>query len=81
MMPSIIRAYVQVGQFLMIVMVFSWVFGTFFFLPLCAIAGLTGFAGEINCCRSNRQKEVRTTESEVLETALDADVIDNIYNA
>lgn len=39
MMPSVVLAYNQLGQFLMIVMVMSWFYATFIFQSMCAVAG------------------------------------------
>lgn len=42
MLPSTILSYIQMAQFLMLVMFVSWVYSTFFFLPLCAVIGPVG---------------------------------------
>ena len=39
MMPATILTYYQLGVFLMLIMMYSWVFANFFFLPICAIMG------------------------------------------
>ncbi len=41
-MPATILFYVQLGTFLMLVMVFSWLFATFFFQSLCYVVGPNG---------------------------------------
>ncbi|KAL9981000.1 hypothetical protein ACROYT_G009652 [Oculina patagonica] len=39
MMPATVLAYFQLGQFLMLVMVFSWLYSTFGFLSICTVIG------------------------------------------
>ncbi|CAF1302782.1 unnamed protein product [Adineta steineri] len=41
---SSLSAFRQMGQFLMTIMSTSWIFATFFFLPLCATIGPVGFS-------------------------------------
>ena len=48
-MGTRILAYIQLGTFLMLVMVVSWLFATFFFLPLCSVAGPKGNCAQITC--------------------------------
>merc|ERR1740124_1883070 len=47
MVPSSILVYIQMAEFLMLVMFVSWVYSTFFFLPLCAAVGPTGYVGQL----------------------------------
>lgn len=42
MMPSRIVPYLQLGIFLMVVMAFSWLYATFFFMSICRIIGPNG---------------------------------------
>ncbi|XP_071497842.1 protein dispatched homolog 1-like [Diadema antillarum] len=42
MLPATVLSYVQLGIFLMLVMVISWVYGTFFFISLCWTIGPEG---------------------------------------
>ena len=45
MLPSRVLAYIQIGNFLLLVMGISWAYATFFLCPLLAIAGPSaGFA-------------------------------------
>ncbi|CAF0937150.1 unnamed protein product [Didymodactylos carnosus] len=44
---SSLSSFRQMGQFLMTIMLTSYVFATFFFLPLCAIMGPVGNCGSI----------------------------------
>ena len=46
-MFSTVLAYVQLGQFLTLVMANSWLFATFFFMSLCYFAGPVGHFGQI----------------------------------
>lgn len=39
MFPSVVLAYLQIGTFLVILMTVSWLYATFFFLPLLSIMG------------------------------------------
>ena len=48
MMPSVVLAYFQLGQFLMIVMVMSWFYATFIFQSLCAVAGPKDNFGQLS---------------------------------
>ena len=47
MVPAKVLVYFQMAQFLMLVMVVSWVYSTFFFLPLCMVIGPTGNFGQL----------------------------------
>ncbi|CAF0753994.1 unnamed protein product [Adineta ricciae] len=47
MVHASLTAYGQMGQFLMTIMLSSWTFAMFFFLPLCAILGPVGGCGSI----------------------------------
>ncbi|PFX28516.1 protein dispatched homolog 1-like [Stylophora pistillata] len=49
MMPASVLAYYQLGQFLMLVMVFSWLFSTFGFLSICSVIGPKDDFGQLNC--------------------------------
>ncbi|UJR21298.1 hypothetical protein I4U23_024389 [Adineta vaga] len=44
---SSLSSFQRMGQFLMTIMSTSWIFATFFFLPLCAIIGPVGTCGSI----------------------------------
>ncbi|XP_038054259.1 protein dispatched homolog 1-like [Patiria miniata] len=46
-LPARVLAYYQIGLFLMLVMVVSWVYGTFFFQSLCTVAGPQNFCGDV----------------------------------
>lgn len=46
-MGTRILAYTQLGTFLMIAMIVSWLFATFFFLPLCSVAGPRGNCAQV----------------------------------
>ena len=47
MIPAKVLVYFQMAQFLMLVMVVSWIYGTFFFLPLCMVIGPTEHFGQL----------------------------------
>ena len=49
MFPATVLVYYQMAQFLMLLMVVSWTYSTFFFLPLCMVAGPTGDFGQLTC--------------------------------
>ncbi|UJR06815.1 hypothetical protein I4U23_011102 [Adineta vaga] len=51
MVHASLTAYRQMGQFLMTIMLSSWIFAMFFFLPLCAIIGPVGKCGSIQFSR------------------------------
>ena len=51
MVPAKVLVYFQMAQFLMLVMVVSWVYSTFFFLPLCMVIGPTGNFGQLTCIK------------------------------
>jgi len=51
MMPAKVLAYFQLGQFLMLVMVFSWLYSTFSFLSICAMIGPKDNFGQLNISR------------------------------
>ena len=47
MVPAKVLVYYQMAQFLMLVMVVSWFYSTFFFLPLCMVIGPTKNFGQL----------------------------------
>ncbi|KAJ7333808.1 Protein dispatched 1 [Desmophyllum pertusum] len=48
MMPATVLAYFQLGQFLMLVMVFSWLYSTFGFLSICTVIGPKDNFGQLS---------------------------------
>ena len=72
MMPATVLAYFQLGQFLMLVMVFSWFYSTFIFLSICAVIGPKDNFGQLSisnlfrrCCRGKAGEE-STDKSELV---------------
>lgn len=60
MAPASVLVYIQASHFLMTLMTFSWLYATFFFLPLCAVIGPTGNFGQISLsglCSGKKEKE------------------------
>ena len=47
-MPATVLVYFQLGQFLMLVMVFSWFYSTFIFLSICAVIGPKDNFGQLS---------------------------------
>ena len=41
MAPASVLVYIQLSHFLMVLMLFSWLYATFFFMPLCSALGPT----------------------------------------
>jgi predicted RND superfamily exporter protein len=56
MFPSALVTYHQFGQFLMLVMLSSYLYSTFFFVSLCALFGPTNKFGDINIIRDGFEK-------------------------
>ena len=54
-MPATVLAYFQLGQFLMLVMVFSWFYSTFCFLSICAMIGPKDNFGQLSITRLFRR--------------------------
>ena len=54
-MPATVLAYYQLGQFLMLVMVFSWLYSTFAFLSICAVIGPKDNFGQLSITRLFRR--------------------------
>ena len=54
-MPAKVLAYFQLGQFLMLVMVFSWLYSTFIFLSICTMIGPKNDFGQLNVTRLFRR--------------------------
>ena len=48
MMPATVLAYFQLGQFLMLVMFFSWLYSTFGFLSICTVIGPKDDFGQLS---------------------------------
>ena len=57
MVPAKVLVYNQMAQFLMLVMVVSWFYSTFFFLPLCMAIGPTKNFGQLTCKKIKVAKE------------------------
>ena len=47
-MPATVLAYFQLGQFLMLVMFFSWLYSTFGFLSICIVIGPKDNFGQLS---------------------------------
>ena len=50
-MPASVLVYFQLGQFLMLVMVFSWFYSTFVFLSICTMIGPNNDFGQLSFTR------------------------------
>ena len=76
MYPSSLTSFSKMGQFLMLVMCLSYMFATFFFVPMCALFGPTKDFGNLNignyctklysfictrCAQSSKKKETKKT--------------------
>jgi hypothetical protein len=48
---SNVLSYIQLGQFLMIIMSVSWVYATFFFQALCSILGPQNDSGQMTVAK------------------------------
>lgn len=62
MMPATVLAYYQLGQFLMLVMVFSWLYSTFGFLLICSMVGPKNNFGQLSITRIFRKCGLYRTE-------------------
>ena len=75
MMPATVLAYFQLGQFLMLVMVFSWLFSTFGFLSICSVIGPKNnfaelsFSHILSIFSSHRNKPLKRQETKPEEGA------------
>lgn len=87
MTPSQVLVYIQMSQFLMLVMFISWLFSTFFFLPLCAVLGPTGNVGQLTCKKMKKvRKSVRrkghgtsgTNNGKVMDVAMEPVAHDSV---
>ena len=56
MSPASVLAYIRMSHFLMLIMIVSWFFSTFYFLPLCAVAGPIGTFGQLTCGKMKKAK-------------------------
>jgi len=56
MVPSQVLVYFQMAQFLMLTMFVSWMYSTFFFLPLCMVMGPTNNFGQLTCSKVKRAR-------------------------
>ncbi|CAD5120603.1 DgyrCDS9162 [Dimorphilus gyrociliatus] len=67
---SSVDVFQKLGTFLVTVMIVSWIFATFFFLSLCALAGPEGACGQLSnplkliSLRLNKEKEEEEEEEE-----------------
>ena len=83
-MPSTVLVYVQLGQFLMVVMAMSWFFATFFFQSMCAVAGPRKNFGQLSITKLCRTLGLCKGQSEETPPELETkDVFKNpiIINA
>ncbi|XP_020897275.2 protein dispatched homolog 1 isoform X2 [Exaiptasia diaphana] len=65
MMPADVLVYIQLGQFIMIVMFFSWLFSNFAFMSLNAFIGPTGNFAQLNVIEfCERKKELQIIPDE-----------------
>lgn len=75
MYPSGLTSFGKMGQFLMLVMFTSYLYATFFFVPMCALFGPTKNFGNLRfkeiglffaacCCRSKKTKNLNVKLSE-----------------
>lgn len=57
-LSSDVLSYIQIGQFLIIIMSVSWVYATFFFQALCCLCGPENDSGQLTVAklRSGYQK-------------------------
>eukprot|EP00794_Sanderia_malayensis_P010165 gene10165-11205_t len=70
MAPATVLVYIQLSHFLMTLMTFSWLYATFFFLPLCSAIGPVNNTCQLSLdmCSSQRQSK-EPTELELYENA------------
>lgn len=75
MFPSRLTSFSKMGQFLMLVMFISYLYATFFFVPLCALGGPTKSFGNLNikswflffarkCCKSSCSSSPSSSSSQ-----------------
>ncbi|KAL9981003.1 hypothetical protein ACROYT_G009655 [Oculina patagonica] len=79
MMPATVLAYFQLGQFLMLVMVFSWLYSTFGFLSICTVIGPREDFGQLNISHLFRKRgpcRVKPVDSK--EPATKSEIISNL---
>ncbi|KAJ7373717.1 Protein dispatched 1 [Desmophyllum pertusum] len=83
MMPATVLAYFQLGQFLMLVMVFSWLYSTFGFLSICTVIGPKDNFGQLSIthlfrkcgvCRVKPDHSMEPAQNENEVITLDEDV-------
>ncbi|KAJ7333920.1 Protein dispatched 1 [Desmophyllum pertusum] len=86
MMPATVLAYFQLGQFLMLVMVFSWLYSTFGFLSICTAIGPKDNFGQLSIthlfrkcgvCRVKPDHSMEPAQNENEVISMD----DNVPNA
>ena len=78
MMPATVLAYFQLGQFLMLVMVFSWVYATFAFLSICAVMGPRGTFGQLRISSLLRKCGVCRVKPDSSNTSQTHTELDNV---
>ncbi len=88
MFPSSLTSFSKMGQFLMLVMCTSYLFATFFFVPLCALMGPTGHFGNLrlkhwsvlvfskccNCFKKNLKSPVKQHENSIYKNCSTNDI-------
>ncbi len=71
--PAALHPYRQFGTFLMVMMVVSWLYSTFYFQSLCRIAGPTGTSGNITEIFSMCKKKKRYHKKNYFSNVYDRD--------
>jgi hypothetical protein len=81
MMAGRLQSYRRFGLFLMITMVTSWVYATFFFLPVCRIIDPNEQFGDIHACCKCKHKSVEQQDEDnhTADKQTDNDKVDNGY--
>ncbi|XP_068750338.1 protein dispatched homolog 1-like isoform X1 [Montipora capricornis] len=73
MMPATVLVYYQLGQFLMLVMVFSWFHSTFGFLSICAVIGPKDNFGQLSIAHLLRRCGLCRVEPEAPQNPAEGD--------
>ena len=88
MFPSGLVSFGKMGEFLMLVMCFSYIYATFFFVPMCALFGPTNNFGNLKlkelttaiwnactCCFSKDKKNKKSSSSNTNDSSINKKLI------
>lgn len=79
-LPSVVQPYYQFGIFLIIVMIVSWLYGTFFFQSLCYRFGPQGDLGQIRLPCKSKYKDDMEPDYSISSVSDGSELYENVHD-